>query len=120
MKIAVTAQGNETSSQVDPRFGRARWFVIVDTESGEAEAVDNSSGAGAMSGAGVTAGQVMAERGVTTVITGHCGPNAYRTLAAAGIKVVTGAEGTVAEAVEKFRNGELGGADGPDVQGHWT
>lgn len=120
MKVAVTAQGGELTSQVDPRFGRAQWFVIVDTETGESVAVANAAGVGATSGAGVSAGQLMAERGVGVVLTGHCGPNAYRTLSAAGIEIVTGAAGTVAEVVEKYRNGEFGGAEGPDVQGHWT
>jgi len=120
MKVAVTSQGGEMSSQVDPRFGRALWFVVVDTDTGESEAIDNTAGVGAMSGAGVTAGQAMSERGVSVVITGHCGPNAYRTLSAAGIKVVAGATGTVAEAVEQYKSGELKAVDGPDVRGHWA
>ena len=103
MKIAVTAQGGELSSELDPRFGRAKWFIIVDTETGEHEAVDNSAGANAPSGAGIASGQRIVDAGVQAVVTGHCGPNAERVLTQAGIKIVEKVGGTVAEAVEEFK-----------------
>ena len=107
MKIAVTAQGGELTSELDPRFGRAKWFVIVDTETGEHEAVDNSAGVNASSGAGIASGQKIVDSGVKTVITGHCGPNAERVLTSAGIRIVERTGGTVAEAVEAFKKEEL-------------
>ncbi len=120
MKIAVTSRGPEMTSDVDPRFGRAKWFVIVDTETGESEAIDNTSGVEAGSGAGVQAAARVAGSGVEYVLTGHCGPNAFRTLAAAGVKIITSVTGTVEEAVGKIKDGELSPTDAADVNGHWT
>jgi len=120
MKIAVTAQGTDPESQVDPRFGRAKYFVVIDTDSDDFEAVDNAQNLNAAQGAGIQAARNVAELGVEAVLTGHCGPNAFRTLTAAGIKVFTGASGSVKEAVEKFKSGELVEASDADVTGHWV
>ncbi len=95
MKIAVTAQGTDLESQVDPRFGRTKYFVVIDTDSDNFEVVDNAQNLNAAQGAGIQAVRNVAELGVEAVLTGHCGPNAFRTLTAAGIKVFTGASGTV-------------------------
>jgi predicted Fe-Mo cluster-binding NifX family protein len=119
MKIAVTAQGFEMTSEVDPRFGRARHFVIYDTETEEFSARDNSANLNAMQGAGVQAAENVSREGVTALITGHVGPKAFQVLQAAGIKVYTGASGTVAAAIESFNKGELAEAGGPDVESHW-
>ena len=119
MKIAVTSQGNDMSSTVDPRFGRARRFIVVDLHSGAFEAVDNETNTNAMQGAGIQAASTVRRSGASAVLTGHCGPKACQSLQAAGIRVYTGASGTVAEAVDRFRNKELGEAQGPDVGGHW-
>ena len=119
MKIALTASGETLESPVDPRFGRAPKFIIYDTESGEFEAVDNSQNMNAASGAGIQAAQNVSELGPEVLLTGHCGPNAFRTLSVAGIKVIVGAEGTVAEAIEQFKAGTLKPAETPDVEGHW-
>ncbi|NLE08844.1 MAG: dinitrogenase iron-molybdenum cofactor biosynthesis protein [Dehalococcoidales bacterium] len=102
MKIAVSASQNKLDSPLDPRFGRCPFFIIVDSDTMECEAVD-SAGAGASGGAGTSAGQEMVIRGVEVVLTGNCGPNAVQVLQAAGIKVITGATGTVREAVEKLK-----------------
>jgi predicted Fe-Mo cluster-binding NifX family protein len=104
MKVAVTAQGGELGSELDPRFGRAKWFVVVDTETDEVEAIDNSTGFNASSGAGIASGQRVADAGAQVVITGHCGPNAERVLSQAGIRIVERTGGTVAEAVDWYRN----------------
>ncbi len=106
MKIAVTAQGGELTSELDPRFGRTKWFVIVDTETGEHEGIDNSAGVNAPSGAGVSSGQKIVDSGAKAVISGHCGPNAERVLTSAGIRIVERTGGTVAEAVEAFKKEE--------------
>jgi predicted Fe-Mo cluster-binding NifX family protein len=119
MKLAISSEGNSHDSQVDPRFGRAKWFVIHDTEHKTYEAVDNESAAVAMQGAGVKAAETLADQGVNAVITGHCGPKAFEALRQAGIEVYVNAEGSVAEAVKSYLAGELKPANGPDVGGHW-
>ena len=119
MKIAISAEGNTQNSTVDPRFGRARWFVLYDSDSGQYEAVDNGASAEAMQGAGPKAAELLAGRKVEAVITGHCGPKAFQALKAAGIEVFVDAEGTVAEVVAKYKAGDFKSADGPDVRGHW-
>jgi len=120
MRIAVTSSGDGLDSAVDVRFGRAAKFVVVDSESNAVEVVDNTQNLNAAQGAGIQAAQNVSEAKVDVVVTGHCGPNAYRALNAAGIKVVNGASGTVAQAVEDFKSGKLKAADDADVEGHWV
>ncbi len=119
MKVCITSQGRDLSAQLDPRFGRAAAFIIVDTDGGDFQVVDNKQNLQAAQGAGIQAAQTVAGTGVKVVITGHCGPKAYRTLAAAGVKIYSGASGTVAEALEAFKAGKLSDTGGPDVEGHW-
>ena len=119
MKVVVTAQENAMTSQVDPRFGRARCFLVVDTETGEWIAADNEQNLNAAQGAGVQAASSVAQLGAEAVLTGHCGPKAFAALQAAGIKVYTGVDGDVAGAVERFKQGEFVLGEGPDVGGHW-
>ncbi|RKY08914.1 MAG: dinitrogenase iron-molybdenum cofactor biosynthesis protein [Planctomycetota bacterium] len=118
MKIAITSTGETLDSPVDPRFGRAAWFIIVDSDSMEFEAIANDN-VGAAGGAGISSAKVVIDAGAEAVLTGNCGPNAHRSLAAGGVKVYTGAAGTVKEAVEKFNSGELTAADGPSVGSHF-
>ena len=105
MKIAITSTGAKLEDKVDPRFGRCRYFILFDTDTKKFEAIENT-GAQGMGGVGIQSGQIMADKGVETVFTGSCGPNAFQTLQAAGIKVVTGATGTVQEAIDKFKSGD--------------
>lgn len=119
MKIAVTATGKGLDSQVDPRFGRAQYILIVSEEGALLESVDNSPNINAMSGAGIQAGKLLCDKKVDVLITGHCGPNAFKTLNAGGIKVVVNQSGTVNEAVESFNRNEVQFAKQPDVDGHW-
>jgi predicted Fe-Mo cluster-binding NifX family protein len=119
MKIAVTAQGCELESELDPRFGRASCFIVVDTDSGEHEIVDNTQNLNAAQGAGVQAAQTIVNQRVDAVLTGHCGPKAFSVLDRAGIKVYLGAEGLVGEAIEQVLAGEYQAALMPDVEGHW-
>ncbi len=119
MKIVVTAQGAEMESPVDPRFGRAKYFVLVDTDTGQHQAHDNSQNLNAAQGAGIQAAQSVAQLGAETVLTGHVGPKAFATLTAANIAIHTGASGTVKEAIEQFQAGRLESAAKADVQGHW-
>ena len=120
MKIAITSQGPDLHSNVDPRFGRAQYFIVVDTDSNQFKAVDNSVNLNAAQGAGIQAGKNVVDLGVTAVITGHVGPKAFATLNAGGINVYTGANGTVADAIEQFKSGALKSSGGADVEGHWV
>lgn len=120
MIIVVSASGQTLDAQVDPRFGRAAFFVAVDSETGAFQAHNNSQNLNAAQGAGIQAAETVARIGAEVVITGNCGPKAFRTLSAAGIKVFTGAQGTVAEAVEAYKSSALAPADQPNVEGHWV
>ncbi len=120
MKIAVTSQGPDLSSQVDPRFGRAKSFVVVDVETDEFSVHDNTQNMNAAQGAGIQAGRTVVDLGVGAVLTGNVGPKAFTTLQAGHVKVYPGVSGTVKDAVEKFKAGKLQGAERANVQGHWT
>lgn len=119
MKVAITAKGNTPDAEVDPRFGRARQFVVMDTESERFEALDNEQNLNAAQGAGIQAAQSVVSKSVEAVVTGHCGPKAFRALTAAGVKVFVGASGTVAEAFIMYKKNELAEAGTADVEGHW-
>jgi predicted Fe-Mo cluster-binding NifX family protein len=118
MKICVTASGNTLEASVDPRFGRAAYFAIVNSESMAFEAIPNTA-AGAMGGAGIQAAQTLAKKGVDVLITGNVGPNAFQALKSAGIEMVVGASGTVRETIEKYKTGKLKKTDAPTVNGHF-
>ncbi len=117
MRIAVSATGPSLDAEVDPRFGRCRYFVIADPESLEFEALENTSQA-ASGGAGIASAQVVAGKDVKAVLTGNCGPNAYQTLEAAGIQVITGVSGSVRDAIEGYKAGRFEAASGPTVAAH--
>ena len=119
MRVAVSATGNTIDSQVDERFGRASYFVVVDTETMGCEVIENSQNMQAMQGAGVQAAGNVVEADVEYVFTGHCGPKAFRVLSEAGVKIVVGISGTVKDAVEAFKRGELKSTESADVEGHW-
>lgn len=120
MKIVVTATGRTLDAEVDPRFGRAHTLILVDTESNEVTPLDNTAGVDAMQGAGTQAAKQVIDSGAQILLTGHCGPNAFQTLEAGGVRVITGATGTVAEALERYKAGDLEAANGPDKRGHWS
>lgn len=120
MIVVVSASGETLESKVDPRFGRAAHFIVVNTETGLFEAHENSQNLNAAQGAGIQAAENVSRLGAEIVITGHCGPKAFKTLSAAGIQVITGAEGTVAEAIDAFISGALKATDAPNVEGHWV
>jgi predicted Fe-Mo cluster-binding NifX family protein len=118
MKIAITSTGQTLDSQVDPRFGRAAHFIVVDTESMESKTVENQN-INAAGGAGINSAKVVIDSGAQAVLTGNCGPNAQRTLSAAGVKLYTHVTGTVSEAIELFKNGSLIETAEPNVQSHF-
>lgn len=119
MRICFTSQGRDLESEVDPRFGRARYFIIYDDQSREHEVVDNQQNVNAAAGAGVQSGTNVVQKDCQWVVTGHIGPKAMSVLKEAGVKVATGATGTVSQAVEQFLNGQLKDTDSADVPSHW-
>ncbi len=118
MKIAVSATGTTLDSEVDPRFGRCQYFIIVDAETLQFEAVENTSTV-ASGGAGIAAAQMIAGKGVKAVLTGNCGPNAYQVLSSTGIEVITGVSGKVKDAIEAYRQGKYRASPQPNVPGHF-
>lgn len=119
MLIAVTAKSADPNSEIEPRFGRAPYFQIIDTESDEVKVVENTRNVNAMQGAGIQAAESLANNKADVLLTGHCGPKAFHTLNAAGIKIVIGVDGTVKEAIERFKNNEYEYTTSPDVESHW-
>jgi len=119
MKIAVTAKGTHLFDEVDPRFGRAPYILIVDTDSMDYEVLDNSANVNAFKGAGIQAATMVADKGAEVLLIGYCGPNAFRTLQAAEMKVVSDVTGTVEQVVKTFLDGKLVFSENANVEGHW-
>jgi predicted Fe-Mo cluster-binding NifX family protein len=119
MKICITSTGSGLDTEMEPRFGRCQYFLFVDPETMALEALENPN-IGASGGAGIQSAQLVANKGVDALITGQVGPNAFTTLQAAGIKILTGASGKVREVLEKYKNNQLSSfAQGPTVQAHF-
>ena len=114
MKICVTSQGKTLDDQVDQRFGRCQFFIIVESDTLDYEAIENKN-AQFSGGAGIQSGQLMASKGVKAVLTGNVGPNAFQTLQAGGIKIYIGLSGKVRGAVEKYKKGELKATESASV-----
>lgn len=115
MKLAISASGDRLDSDVDPRFGRCKYFIFVDPDTMQHTAVLNSNNAG---GAGIAAGQTVVLYKANAVLTGDCGPNAYQVLSAAGIDVYTGVSGTVKDVIADYKEGKLTASDQASVQPH--
>ncbi len=114
MKICITSQGDNLDAEVDPRFGRAVYFLIVDTENMESEAIQNPY-IQAGGGAGIQAAQFVANKDVEAIITGNIGPNSFQVLTEAGLSIISGVSGSVKSAIEKYKNGELKSVENPTV-----
>jgi len=118
MKIAVTSTGPSLDDNVEARFGRCAYFLIIDTDTMQYEAIENPNIA-LGGGAGIQSAQLMSEKGVTTVLTGNCGPNAFNVFGQAGIQVIVGVSGIVRDTVEQFKTGAFSSASGPNVASHF-
>jgi predicted Fe-Mo cluster-binding NifX family protein len=114
MKVCVTSQGDNLDSELDPRFGRCRYFILADTDTMAFEALQNPN-FNATGGAGIQSGQLVASKQVKAVLTGNVGPNAFSTLQAADIEVVTGLSGSVKAAIEKYKKGNVEPTQSPSV-----
>jgi predicted Fe-Mo cluster-binding NifX family protein len=113
MKIAISAMTPSLNSAIDPRFGRCRYVVFVDDETMELEAVENPN-IMSLTGAGLQTAQLVANKGAQVLLTGQLGPSTERALSVAGIEVLSGIAGTVAEAVQKYKKGTLEPVGPPD------
>jgi predicted Fe-Mo cluster-binding NifX family protein len=120
MIIAVTAQGKDLQGEVDPRFGRAKHFLLVDTETMRFEVVQNEQNLSLPQGAGIQAAQNVVNQEPEVVLTGNCGPKAFKTLQAAGIKVVVGVSGKIEDAIQAYLRDEFEHAKDANVEGHWA
>ena len=119
MIVAVTAQGPDMTSEVDPRFGRAKYFVVIDTKTDQSSGHNNIQNLQAAQGAGIQAGRSVIELEAQAVITGNVGPKAFATLEAGKVRTYIGASGTVGQALDQFKAGLLERAEGANVEGHW-
>jgi predicted Fe-Mo cluster-binding NifX family protein len=118
MKIAFSSTGTDLDSEIDPRFGRCAYFIIVNPDDMSFEAIENES----MSlggGAGIQSGQFIASTGASVIITGNVGPNASRTLNAAGLDVIVGVSGPIRDAIERYKRGELSPTNQANVPDHF-
>ena len=118
MKLAISAEGPQPTDPVDPRFGRARYFVLFDTEAETFATVDNATQVAAVQGAGIQAAQNLTASGVDVLLTGRCGPKAFQVLVAAGVQIFGGASGTVAAALQAWREDRLAPLTGPNARPH--
>ena len=118
MKIAISSTGHTLDAEVDPRFGRCQYFILIDTETMQFEAIENASSMAA-GGAGISTAQMIASKGVQAVLTGNCGPNAYNVLSAAGIQVITGVSGIVKDAVQQYKDGKFQTSSQANVPDHF-
>jgi predicted Fe-Mo cluster-binding NifX family protein len=117
MKIVVTATGASLDAPASPVFGRCPWYIFVDPGTMGFEALENPAMA-AGGGAGIQAAQFVIEQGASTVVTGNVGPNAFSVFRSAGVPVYVGQEGTVRDAVEAYKNGQLREVSGATSAAH--
>lgn len=120
MKIVFTTSGDGPDAPLDDRFGRAPKFLVYDLDGDTWDLLDNAQNLGASQGAGIQAAEAVVRAGARAVVTGHCGPKAFRVLAAAGVTVYNTEVATVSAALVEFRAGHLVPAHGADVEGHWA
>jgi predicted Fe-Mo cluster-binding NifX family protein len=91
----------------------------VDSETFAVEVLDNRENMNALKGAGIQAAVMVSNKGAEVLLTGFCGPNAFKALEAAKVGVANNASGSVRDAVQAYLDGKLPLADKADVEGHW-
>lgn len=120
MKIAVSATGTDLSADVDPRFGRAVYFIVIDSETMALEAIENTQNFNLPQGAGIQAAKTVINSGATVLLTGNCGPKAFKVLNQTGVDVIVNVKGNVEKAVSAYIRGDLKPTDEANVEGHWV
>jgi predicted Fe-Mo cluster-binding NifX family protein len=117
--IAITSEAPSLDSLVDPRFGRAAGFLIVDADTMEFDYVENGNAQTMSQGAGIQAAENVAQSGATVILTGYVGPKAFQALSAVGIQVGQNLDNmTVRQAIERYTSGNVDFATQPNRQGH--
>lgn len=119
MNVAIASMGCDLDSEVNPRFGRAAYILIVDTVSLSVDVIDNSGNKSAVKDAGIQTARMLCNKGIKALLTGYCGSNAFDILNAAGIKVANNVNGSVRQAVHAFKEAKLSFANSPNTEGHW-
>jgi predicted Fe-Mo cluster-binding NifX family protein len=119
MKIAISSKGMNLDAEIDPRFGRAAYIPIIDPDTMTFDVLDNKENINTFKGAGIQAASNVNEKGASALITGYCGPNAFKTLDVANIKVAVDVSGTVKEAVMAFKEEKLVFSNQANTDGHW-
>ncbi|MBA3012130.1 MAG: NifB/NifX family molybdenum-iron cluster-binding protein [Proteobacteria bacterium] len=119
MKLAVTSKENRLDSALDPRFGRAAYILIVDTKTLEYEVLDNMKNKNSFKCAGIQAAAMVSDHDAEVLLTGFCGPNAFKRLATEGVKVVNDQSGRVINVVQKFKQGNVVFADTANKEKYW-
>ncbi|MBP8083495.1 MAG: NifB/NifX family molybdenum-iron cluster-binding protein [Spirochaetes bacterium] len=120
MKIAISVNSSDMEDKMDMRFGRAKKFMVYDTESKTNELIDNTQNFNAAQGAGIQSAQNVINTGVEAIITGHTGPKAYKLLSESRVKIYHSEEKCVKDIIADFTSGILKEADSADVEGHWA
>jgi predicted Fe-Mo cluster-binding NifX family protein len=119
MRIAITSQGRDLDADVDPRFGRAPQFLLVETDTMTCQVIGNTQSLDLPQGAGIQAAQNILAHRPDAILTGNCGPKAFKALGAAGVNVILGVSGTAREAIQAFLAGRYEPAGDANVEGHW-
>ena len=119
MRVAVTSQGEDLWADVDSRFGRASKFLLVDTTTMSFEIVENTQNLDLPQGAGIQTAQNIIHYNPDVVLTGNCGPKAFKVLGAAGVKVVVGVKGKIMDAIQAYLEGKYQPIKEANVEGHW-
>jgi predicted Fe-Mo cluster-binding NifX family protein len=120
VKIAFSTSGDDLGAPLDARFGRAPKFLIYDLDTDTFTVIDNRKTMDSAQGAGIQSAQTVARSGAGAVVTGNCGPKAFRVLSAAGVRIYTAGASTIREALDLYRAGGLTEADAANVEGHWS
>jgi predicted Fe-Mo cluster-binding NifX family protein len=120
MRVAITSQGDDLEGNVDARFGRAAKFLLVDTATMSLQVIENTQSLNLARGAGIQAAQNIIPHHPDVILTGNCGPKAFKVLQAAGLKVVLGVKGKIRDALQDYVEGKVQPANGANVEGHWV